>query len=78
MEIAGQSLACYIEEYNERRPNQALWNYTPGYVHTLGNKTKLLNRHKEMIQIIKEHRVNENRALMAMAQGVFKLTPFFH
>lgn len=67
VEIARQSLARYIEEYNEGRPHQALWNYTPGYVHRLGNKTKLLHRHREMIQIVKEHRVNENRALMAMA-----------
>jgi len=65
MDIARQSIARYIEEYNERRPHQALWNYTPGYVHRLGNKTKLLQQHREMVQIVKERRVNANRALMA-------------
>ena len=66
LEIAPQSLARYIEEYNERRPYQALWNYTPGYVHRLGNKTKLLEEHKKMIQIVKEQRLNKNRVLMAI------------
>jgi len=66
MEVARRSLARYIEEYNERRPHQALWNYTPGYVHRLGNKTKLLEHRKKMIQIVKEQRINENRAIMAM------------
>ncbi len=66
VEIARQSLARYIEEYNERRPHQALWNYTPGYVHKLGNNTKLLHRHREIIQIVKKHRVNENRTSIAM------------
>jgi len=66
LEIARRSVARYIEEYNERRPHQALWNYTPDYVHKLGNKTNLLQRHKEIIQIVKEQRLNENRALMAM------------
>ena len=66
IDIARQSLARYIEEYNERRPHQALWNYTPGYVHRLGNKTKLLEHHRKMIQVVKEQRLNANRALMAM------------
>ena len=66
LEIARRSMARYIEQYNERRPHQALWNYTPGYVHRLGNKTKLLQRHKKIIEIVKEQRLNENRALMAM------------
>ena len=67
MEIARHSMAHYIEEYNEKRPHQALWNYTPVYVHRLGNKTKLLEHHRKMIQVVKEQRLNTNRALMAMA-----------
>jgi len=43
VEVARISLAQYIEFYNEKRPHQSLWNYTPGYVHRLGNKTLLLN-----------------------------------
>jgi len=66
VEIARQFLARYIQEYNERRPHQALWNYTPGHVHRLGNKTKLLEHRRKMIQIVKERRLNEYRALMGM------------
>jgi len=65
VEVAQQSLARYIEEYNERRPHQALWNYTPGYVHRIGNRTKLMEQHRKMIQIVKEQRINLNRTLMA-------------
>jgi len=61
MDIARQSLARYIEEYNERRPHQALWNYTPGFVHRLGNKTILLEHHKKMVQFVKEQRLRINR-----------------
>ena len=62
-EIARESLARYIEEYNEKRPHQALWNYTPAYVHRLGNKTKLLEHHRKIIQLVKKQRLNTNRTL---------------
>ena len=55
-EVASSSLAHYIEHYNERRPHQALWYYTPGHVHRLGNKSQLLNHYREMVQIAKEQR----------------------
>jgi putative transposase len=60
-EIARSSLGRYIDFYNERRPHQALWNYTPGYIHRLGNKTELLTDHKKMIQIVKERRFQFNQ-----------------
>jgi len=63
LDIAKQSIARYIEEYNQRRPHQALWNYTPGYVHRLGNKTKLLQYHRKMVQIAKKQRIKENKAI---------------
>ena len=69
IEIARQSMARYIEEYNELRPHQALWNYTPGFVHRLGNKTLLMEHRRKMIQIVKEQRLKANRALMAVAGG---------
>jgi|GEM_PF-634947 len=68
-EIARYFMARYIEDYNEFRPHQALWNYTPGSVHRLGNKTLLLEHRRKMIQIAKEQRLNTNRALMAIAEG---------
>jgi putative transposase len=61
IEIARASLAGYIELYNERRPHQALWNYTPGYLHRLGNKSRLLEQHKFTVQIVKEQRFRTNR-----------------
>lgn len=71
VKIARQSIPRYIEEYNEVRPHQALRNYTPGFLHRLGNKTLLLEHRGRMIQIVKEQRLNANRALVAMGeQGV--------
>jgi putative transposase len=63
VEIARLSLDRYILHYNEERPHQALWNYSPGYVHHLGNKGQLLAHYKTMIQIVKEQRVQINRNL---------------
>lgn len=68
-EIARRCMARYIEEYHEVRPHQALWNYTPGFVHRLGNKTLLLEHRRRMIQIVKEHRLRSNRALMGVGEG---------
>jgi pyruvate/2-oxoacid:ferredoxin oxidoreductase beta subunit len=67
LDIARQSIARYIEEYNQRRPHQALWNYTPGYVHRLGNKTKLLQYHRKMVQIAKKQRIKEKPNIIAFA-----------
>lgn len=53
-EIARLYLGRYIHHYNEERPLQSLWNYPPGYVHRLENKSKLLEHHKTMVQIVKE------------------------
>jgi putative transposase len=67
--IARQSLARYIEEYNETRPHQSLWNYTPGYIHRLGNKTVLLEQYGRMVQIAKEQRLKVNKASILKANG---------
>lgn len=61
LELARSSLDDYIRFYNEKRPHQALWNYTPGFVHRLGNKTNLLNLYRRSIQIVKERRIFLNR-----------------
>lgn len=60
-EIARLSLANYIEHYNEQRPHQALGNYTPGYVHRLGNKSQLRNHYGQRVQIAKERRKQVNQ-----------------
>lgn len=61
LEIARHSLAQYIHRYNEKQPHQALLNYTPGFVHRLGNKTKLLTLYQQSVRIVKEQRIFLNR-----------------
>ena len=34
--------------YNEKRPNQALWNFAPAEVHRVGNKTEFRKHLHEM------------------------------
>jgi putative transposase len=63
LEGARVSLARYIHFYNEERPHQALWNYPPGYVHRLGNKTVLLREYRERVKIVKEQRLIAHRLL---------------
>jgi putative transposase len=63
LEGARASLARYIHFYNEERPHQALWNYPPGYVHRLGNKTLLLREYRERVKIVKEQRLITHRLL---------------
>jgi len=67
VEIARLSLGRYIHHYNEERPHQALWNYSPGYVHRLGNKSQLLAHYKTMVQVVKEQRLQINRSLQKEA-----------
>lgn len=61
LEIARNSLAKYIDRYNENRPHQALLNYTPGFVHRLGNKTKLITLYQQSVRFVKEQRIFLNR-----------------
>jgi len=62
LEIARKSIGEYIEFYNEKRPHQALWNFTPGYVHRVGDKSEILKEYKRKVQIVKERRLISNRA----------------
>jgi len=69
-EIARYSVGKYIEEYNERRPHQALLNFTPGYVHRLGSKSVLYAQYKKQVQIAKEQRLAFNRSQRSKLYGV--------
>jgi len=60
--IARKSIGEHIEFYNEKRLHQELWNFIPGYVHRLGDKTELLKEYKRRVQMVKERRLTFNRA----------------
>lgn len=45
---ARQEIGGYIRRYCTERPHQALWNFTPQFVHDLNDKTELLRRLKEL------------------------------
>jgi putative transposase len=45
---ARESIENYIRYYNEERPHQALWNFTPGYVHQVNNKSLILAELKKL------------------------------
>jgi putative transposase len=60
-DVARSSLARYIHFYHEDRPHQALWNYTPAFVHRLGNKSQLLLHHHKMVENVKEQRFKFNQ-----------------
>ena len=69
-QIARHSLGKYIFQYNERRPHQALLNFTPGYVHRMGNRSVLYAQYKKQVQIVKEQRIVINRSQMSQLYGV--------
>jgi transposase InsO family protein len=56
-EISGrEELGRYIESYNQSRPHQALFNFTPAHVHQLNNKSVLMQELNEMKRQTREKR----------------------
>jgi putative transposase len=53
---AREEIGRYIEYYNQRRPHQALYNFTPAHVHQLNNKTALLEELNEMKRNTRQRR----------------------
>ena len=45
---AKEVIGDYIKWYNEKRPHQALWNFTPWLVHETNNKNYMLQTLKEL------------------------------
>lgn len=41
---ARTEVAAYIKRYNDERPHQAIWNFTPKVVHDVNNKSEILAR----------------------------------
>jgi len=60
LEIAKELIGRYIEEYNKKRPHQILWNFTPEYVHKIGNKSKIYEQYKERVNRAKSRRIALN------------------
>lgn len=55
---ARASIGDYLSYYNQKRPNQTLWNFTPAEVHRVGNKTVLRKYLEEMKEKAKLERKN--------------------
>lgn len=45
---AREEITRYIDFYNNNRPHQALWNFTPAYIHEVNNNTLILSELKEL------------------------------
>ena len=54
--MARDELGRYIESYNQCRPHQALFNFTPAHVHQLNNKSVLMRELDEMKRQTREKR----------------------
>jgi transposase InsO family protein len=54
---AKEEIGAYIRWYNEKRPHQALWNFTPWLVHDTNNKTRLL----ETLRVLKQKSWSERK-----------------
>jgi len=65
------SLGRYIDYYNERRPHQALMNFTPACVHEVGNKTKLLEENRAKVEQAKQKRLRHNRQETGVKPSTF-------
>lgn len=48
LKTAEELIGDYIKWYNEKRPHQALSNFTPNQVHDINNKTEIMNQLKEL------------------------------
>lgn len=53
---AQEEIGRYIETYHRSRPHQALFNFTPAYVHEVNNKSALLGELTELKRRTRERR----------------------
>jgi putative transposase len=72
-QAARSSLARYIDHYNEKRPHQALWGFTPGHVYRVGNKSCVLEEYRSQVRRAHAERIRQNRRI---SNG--GLTPFLY
>jgi len=45
---ARQEIGTYITQYNNERPHQSLWNFTPSHIHEVNNNTFILKKLDEL------------------------------
>jgi transposase InsO family protein len=55
---ADLEIGSYIGYYNNKRPHQALWNFTPRRIHDVNNKTEIMRQLRELKQKTLEARRN--------------------
>lgn len=55
---AREEIGRYIEFYNNGRPHQSLWNFTPAHVHAVNNKSLILKELQELKKQTRERRRN--------------------
>lgn len=53
---AKEEVGRYMQFYNNERPHQALWNFTPAHVYEINNKSLIVEELQELKQRTKERR----------------------
>lgn len=57
LKSASDEITKYISYYNDARPHQALWNFTPAKVHVINNKSLILAELEELKFLAKQRRL---------------------
>ncbi len=66
----GKEVGLYIFTYNNERPHQNLWNFTPAYVHSVNNNFLLFTERTGTAKTC--NTVTEKRILGAPTIGKFE------
>jgi transposase InsO family protein len=76
LKSANEEIAKYIAYYNDERPHQALWNFTPSKVHEINNKSLILAELEEL-KLISKRRRREYWSLRDMIDFQRKTVEFY-
>ena len=74
IESAERSLTDWIGYYNEARPHQALYGYSPGRVHREANKSALMAEYRKKVQDAVTNRISTRRQLKTEPTTFFSRT----
>jgi len=72
LDSARETIARYIDYYNQTRPHQALFGYAPAVVHRTGNKSRLVEKYRSRVRQAQQQRLQRNPST-----GNQQPTPFF-